>query len=76
MYALHHLNQAILSLLLQGGIKTEKLSIAKEPEAASIFCRHLPVEKSSGDTISSLPPESKYMVLDAGGICMRKTPKS
>lgn len=53
---------------VKGGIKTEKLSIAKEPEAASIFCRHLPVEKSGGEaTISSLPPGSKYMILDAGG---------
>ena len=66
----------ILMFLLQGGINTEKLSIAKEQEAASIFCRHLPVENSSGETISSLPPESKYMVLDAGGICMHKTPRS
>ena len=42
--------------------------IALEPEAASIYCQHLPVEKLEGsNSISAFQPGSKYLVLDAGG---------
>ena len=42
--------------------------IALEPEAASIYCKHLPVEKLKGsNSISAFQPGSKYLVLDAGG---------
>ncbi|XP_060571724.1 heat shock 70 kDa protein 12A-like isoform X2 [Ruditapes philippinarum] len=54
----------------QAGIDDRKLSIALEPEAASIFCRHLSVEKRIDTTnvcIASFPAETRYMVLDAGG---------
>ena len=55
-------------LFLQASIEKDKLSIALEPEAASIFCRHLSVDHFVGDeTISTLPAGTKYMVLDAGG---------
>lgn len=53
----------------EGGIHSESLTIALEPEAASIFCRHLPLDRfidSSGD-IAKYPPGTKYMILDAGG---------
>jgi hypothetical protein len=56
---------------LQAGIDDRKLSIALEPEAASIFCRHLSVEKRIDTTnvcIASFPAGTRYMVLDAGGI--------
>ena len=55
---------------VEGGIHSENLTIALEPEAASIFCRHLPVDKFedlSGDNIAKYPPGTKYMILDAGG---------
>ena len=43
--------------------------IALEPEAASIYCQHLPVEKLEGsNSISAFQPGSKYLVLDAGGM--------
>ncbi|XP_052779002.1 heat shock 70 kDa protein 12A-like isoform X2 [Mya arenaria] len=52
----------------EAGIKSDMLSIALEPEAASLFCRHLPVERS-GDELSlgSLRAGKQYLVLDAGG---------
>ncbi|XP_053372695.1 heat shock 70 kDa protein 12B-like [Mercenaria mercenaria] len=55
---------------IKAGIVTERLTIALEPEAASLYCRHLPLDATvSGDNllIAELPPGSKYMVLDAGG---------
>ena len=56
---------------LQAGINMDRLGIALEPEAASIYCRHLPIETSTNETklsIASLPVGTKYMILDAGGI--------
>ncbi|KAK3607274.1 hypothetical protein CHS0354_002895 [Potamilus streckersoni] len=52
---------------VEAGIKNENLKIALEPEAASIFCRLLPVEKMDGAGVSSFIARSRYMVLDAGG---------
>jgi hypothetical protein len=53
----------------QAGIDRHKLSIALEPEAASAYCRYLPMDKTKTRTdLYSLPPGTKYMILDAGGI--------
>ncbi|XP_060594826.1 heat shock 70 kDa protein 12A-like isoform X2 [Ruditapes philippinarum] len=55
---------------VQAGLATNKLTIALEPEAASIFCRHLSVHTtiSGGNTsIAKMPVGTRYMVLDAGG---------
>ena len=42
--------------------------IALEPEAASIYCMHLPVKKDSeNSTFRVFKSGSKYMVVDAGG---------
>ncbi|KAK3600519.1 hypothetical protein CHS0354_028719 [Potamilus streckersoni] len=52
------------------GIKGRNLLIALEPEAASFFCRYLPVEKlsdSGKSEISCFEPGKRYLVLDAGG---------
>lgn len=52
------------------GIKSTNLSIALEPEAASLYCRHLPVERHKGDeklSLAKFKPGTKYLVLDAGG---------
>lgn len=54
----------------KAGIDTDNLSIALEPEAASLYCKHLPVEKISGcdsQNFSAFSPGSRYLVLDAGG---------
>ncbi|WAR31548.1 hypothetical protein MAR_034090, partial [Mya arenaria] len=51
------------------GIDKDKLTIALEPEAASLHCRHLPIEKNVGDSDASLckyPIGTKYIVVDAG----------
>ena len=43
--------------------------IALEPEAASIFCKELPVEKfeEGSSNIDVFSPGKRYLVLDAGG---------
>ncbi|CAG2207883.1 unnamed protein product [Mytilus edulis] len=48
------------------GIKEDNLLIALEPEAASMFCKYMPVEKGE-HSFQSFQPGSKYMVLDCGG---------
>lgn len=46
----------------------DQLTVALEPEAASIYCRRLPAEKLMGANMAHpLQPGSKYLVLDAGG---------
>ncbi|XP_053388604.1 heat shock 70 kDa protein 12A-like [Mercenaria mercenaria] len=55
---------------IKAGIATERLTIVFEPEAASLYCRHLPVNTTVTDgslTISEFPTGTKYMVIDAGG---------
>ncbi|XP_052795059.1 heat shock 70 kDa protein 12A-like [Mya arenaria] len=54
----------------EAGIPSDQLTIALEPEAASLYCRHLPVEKNKGSKAASLAQfktGTKYMVLDCGG---------
>jgi hypothetical protein len=45
------------------------LLIALEPEAASLCCRHLPMNAIGGGSCNFVPfaPDSKYLVFDAGG---------
>ncbi|XP_062582246.1 heat shock 70 kDa protein 12B-like [Saccostrea cucullata] len=52
------------------GIVENNLMIALEPEAASLFCKHVPIEMmtgSSGKGFNAFSPGSAYIVLDAGG---------
>ncbi|XP_062569122.1 heat shock 70 kDa protein 12A-like [Saccostrea cucullata] len=55
----------------KAGLKDSQLSLALEPEAASMYCRKVPVEISTqrdgAKQIASLPAGSKYLVLDLGG---------
>ncbi|XP_052793991.1 heat shock 70 kDa protein 12B-like [Mya arenaria] len=45
-----------------------KKQVALEPEAASLFCRHLPVERRGNKTSLGIPKAGqRYLVLDAGG---------
>ncbi|XP_071124900.1 heat shock 70 kDa protein 12B-like [Mytilus edulis] len=53
-----------------GGIPNSQLMLALEPEAASIYCKHLPVERLAAGAKSALgafSPGTKYLILDAGG---------
>ncbi|XP_071142785.1 heat shock 70 kDa protein 12A-like [Mytilus edulis] len=51
------------------GIKDDQLIIALEPEAASIYCQYLPIEKLSGAEkgFSMTEDGTQYMVVDNGG---------
>lgn len=55
----------------KAGILTEQLTICLEPEAASLYCQHLPTTKLMGNpgTQSFLSNSSgtKYMIIDLGG---------
>nr|XP_034302783.1 heat shock 70 kDa protein 12A-like [Crassostrea gigas] len=52
----------------QACICRDRLMIALEPEAASLFCMHLPVQKDSvNSTFGVFKSGQKYMVVDAGG---------
>ncbi|KAK3599539.1 hypothetical protein CHS0354_006674 [Potamilus streckersoni] len=55
---------------IQAGISNDQLLIALEPEAASIYCRYIPLEIKSSDggtTVVSFSPGTRYIVVDAGG---------
>ncbi|XP_060591792.1 heat shock 70 kDa protein 12A-like [Ruditapes philippinarum] len=53
----------------KAGLDKNNIEIALEPEAASIFCKLLPItrdpETETGMTI--FPPGARYMILDCGG---------
>ncbi|XP_053398663.1 heat shock 70 kDa protein 12A-like [Mercenaria mercenaria] len=53
----------------KAGIIDEQLMIALEPEAASIYCQHLPMTRLgiTGGGFVPFAPGSKYLVFDAGG---------
>ncbi|OWF53938.1 Heat shock 70 kDa protein 12A [Mizuhopecten yessoensis] len=48
------------------GIPNNQLQLALEPEAASLFCKYLPLE-TAGDKFTVFRDGYRYMVLDAGG---------
>ncbi|CAC5371724.1 unnamed protein product [Mytilus coruscus] len=54
---------------LIAGIKKDHLLISLEPEAASIYCQHLPTEKLSGaeSGFTMAKVGTKYMIVDLGG---------
>ncbi|XP_045157694.2 heat shock 70 kDa protein 12A-like [Mercenaria mercenaria] len=54
----------------KAGIDVSNLTFALEPEAASIYCRHLSVETTvdgSDVSVSKFKTGTRYMILDAGG---------
>ena len=57
---------------LQAGISEDQLTLALEPEAASLYCRKVPVTVEStpdGErNIAAMQKGSKYIVFDQGGI--------
>ena len=54
-----------------GGIPNSRLILALEPEAASIYCKNIPVDRtlSSGgkSTLDAFAAGTQYLILDAGG---------
>ncbi|CAG2226933.1 unnamed protein product [Mytilus edulis] len=56
-------------VLSQAGIHPNKLRIALEPEAASIYCQTLPTKKSvdADSEIVVAPVGTQYIVVDLGG---------
>jgi len=49
--------------LCQGGIDADRIKLALEPEAASIWCQHVDERKKH----AHIKTGSKYMVADIGG---------
>ena len=58
--------------MFQGGlideIKSDRLAIALEPEAASIYVRKMDI--SSECSASGIEAGTKYLVIDAGGMLL------
>ncbi|XP_061188242.1 heat shock 70 kDa protein 12A-like [Saccostrea echinata] len=56
---------------ISAGIPTDQLTIALEPEAASIYCQYLHFEKEDTDRtdefLKEVSTKMKYMVVDLGG---------
>lgn len=55
---------------MKAGIPTEQLTLALEPEAASVFVKEMNVKREIIDDVVSLTPYdpgTRYMVLDLGG---------
>lgn len=52
-------------------MESKQLTIALEPEAASIYCRYLSsdsVSEQSVRDVSAVRAGTRYLVLDAGGL--------
>ncbi|XP_060064371.1 heat shock 70 kDa protein 12B-like [Ylistrum balloti] len=49
------------------GIKGDHLMIALEPEAASLYCKYIPIERKGEGGMKTFTSGSKYLVLDGGG---------
>ncbi|KAH3834071.1 hypothetical protein DPMN_107389 [Dreissena polymorpha] len=45
----------------QAGISSDKLTLALEPEAASLYCRHLPAQREGESSLSTLRVGKKYI---------------
>jgi len=57
----------------QAGIPMINLQLCLEPEAASVYCRHVPFERLQGGRgIGAFQPGTSYMVLDLGGMLVNK----
>jgi hypothetical protein len=55
---------------LKAGIPTAQLTLALEPEAASVFVKEMNVKREISDdrvSLTQYDPGTRYMVLDLGG---------
>lgn len=58
---------------IKAGIPGNQLEIALEPEAASIYCHLMHLDKTQKDNTTNSfirEPGVKYMVVDIGGTCI------
>jgi hypothetical protein len=56
----------VLIYIIQAGIDGDNLIIALEPEASSMFCKYMLVERGT-DSLCTFQPGSTYILLDCGG---------
>lgn len=63
-----HVKQFMREAAQNAGIEKENLLIVLESEAASLFCKHLPIERlvGSGSGLNVFSPGSTYILLDVG----------
>jgi hypothetical protein len=55
-------------MILKAGLPTKRLMICLEPEAASVYCKYLPMERlEEGSNLHALQPGRRFIVVDAGG---------
>ena len=59
------------SLFYKAGINNSQLTLALEPEAASIYCQRESLEKLrfNQEQGKLTNPKTRYLVADIGGIC-------
>lgn len=62
---------------IKAGVRSECLTIALEPEAASVYCKKIQLAKlseanSDEDGFDIFSPGNQYLILDAGGMYFRK----
>jgi hypothetical protein len=66
----HNITEILLKVVLNG-IPNSRLILALEPEAASIYCKDIPVDRtlSSGgkSTLDAFAAGTQYLILYAGG---------
>nr|XP_034300205.1 heat shock 70 kDa protein 12A isoform X2 [Crassostrea gigas]XP_034300206.1 heat shock 70 kDa protein 12A isoform X2 [Crassostrea gigas] len=53
---------------LKAGIKKDNLTIALEPEAASMYCQYVAKEDTLSPTLGVVKPGTKYILIDLGGV--------
>ena len=61
-----------MTYLFQAGIQSANLVIGLEPEAVSLYCKYLTLQKekygkAEASALSTFQPGARYMVVDAGG---------
>ncbi|KAK3611842.1 hypothetical protein CHS0354_040516 [Potamilus streckersoni] len=51
----------------EAGIPSNQLTLALEPEVASLYCNSIPLTRADNGEASTLHPGAKYILVDAGG---------
>ncbi|XP_060559105.1 heat shock 70 kDa protein 12A-like [Ruditapes philippinarum] len=64
--------QFMRECVIEAGIQSQNLLVALEPEAASLYCKYLTIQKqkdgnAESQVLSSFEHGARYMVVDAGG---------
>lgn len=59
---------AFLLYLIKAGINNDNLTIALEPEAASMYCKNIPLVQLTNKEFDIFSKGNQYLILDAGGM--------